>query len=85
MSQTDPFAVTLSGIPAGSTIVAAFANWTYLTDLPGHPGEAGITINGNAVTGLEAFGTPDVGWGLASSTSYFADVTSLVTGIPRTR
>src|SRR5678809_983866 len=29
--QTDPFTVTLSGIPAGSTIVAAFANWSYLT------------------------------------------------------
>ena len=79
-AQTDPFAVTLSGIPAGSTVVKAFANWTYLTDLPGDPGEASITINGNPVLGTVATGDPDAGWGKAGSASYTADVTSLVTG-----
>ncbi len=79
-SQTDPFAVTLGGIPAGSTVVKAFANWTYLTDLPGDPGEASITINGNPVVGTLALGSPDVGWGKSSSASYTADVTSLVSG-----
>jgi hypothetical protein len=80
VAQTDPFNVTLSGIPAGSTIVAAFANWSYLTDLPGDAGEAGITINGNAVNGTLSFATPDLGWGKSSAASYTADVTSLVTG-----
>jgi hypothetical protein len=80
VAQTDPFDLTLSGIPAGSTVVAAFANWSYLTDLPGDPGEAAITINGNAVSGSVSLATPDLGWGRSSSASYTADVTSLVTG-----
>lgn len=78
--QTDPFNVTLSGIPAGSSIVAAFANWTYLTDLPGDPGEATITINGNPVIGSVSAALPDLGWGKAASASYTADVTGWVTG-----
>ena len=28
--QQDPFDVTITGIPSGSTIVKAFANWSYL-------------------------------------------------------
>lgn len=79
-AQSDPFMLTLSGIPAGSTVVKAFANWTYLTDLPGDPGEASITINGSPVVGILAMGAPDVGWGKSSSASYTADVTSLVSG-----
>jgi hypothetical protein len=80
VAQSNPFDLTLSGIPAGSTVVAAFANWSYLTDLPGDAGEAGITINGSPVTGTVSAATPDLGWGKSSSASYTADVTSLVTG-----
>lgn len=80
-AQSDPFTVTLSGIPVGSTIVAAFANWTYLTDLPGEADEAGITINGTSVSGMLAgTGTPDLGWGKTTTASYTANVTSLITG-----
>jgi hypothetical protein len=78
--QTDPFTVTLGGIPAGSSIVAAFANWTYLTDAAGDPDEMAITINGNPVTGNVSAASPDLGWGKSGSASYTADVTSLVTG-----
>ena len=80
VAETDPFGITLSGIPAGSTIVKAFASWTYLTDLPGDLGESSITINGNPVVGTVATGSPDVGWGKSSSASYTADVTALVSG-----
>ena len=80
VAQSDPFNVTLSGIPVGSTVVAAFANWSYLTDLPGDAGEAGITINGTPINGTVATGSPDLGWGRSSSAAYTADVTSLVTG-----
>jgi hypothetical protein len=80
-AQSDPFTLNLSGIPAGSTIVAAFVNWTYLTDLPGDSTEAGITINGTVVNGtLAGTGTPDLGWGRTTTASYMADVTSLITG-----
>jgi hypothetical protein len=72
--------VTLSGIPAGSTIVAAFANWSYLTDAPGDSDEALITINGNPVTGNVSAALPDLGWGKGNSASYTADVTGLVSG-----
>ena len=80
LAQGDPFNLALTGIPAGSTIVAAFANWSYLTDLPGDPGEAGITINGSAVNGTVSFASPDLGWGKSASAAYTADVTSLITG-----
>ncbi len=79
-AQTDPFNITLSGIPAGSTVIAAFANWSYLTDLPGDLGEAGITINGSAVNGTVSAATPDLGWGKGGAASYTADVTALVLG-----
>ncbi|MGI8603730.1 MAG: hypothetical protein ACR2OZ_12130 [Verrucomicrobiales bacterium] len=72
-AQGDPFTVTLGGIPAGSSIVAAFANWTYLTDVPGDSGEAAITINANPVIGNVSAALPDLGWGKAGSASYTAD------------
>jgi hypothetical protein len=80
VAQTDPFTVTLGGIPAGSSIVGAFANWTYLTDVPGDIDESAITINGNPVTGSVSSAVPDLGWGKSVSASYTADVTALVTG-----
>lgn len=76
--QTDPFQVGISGIPAGSTVVSAFANWSYLTNSPGALSEADITINGMPVIGFLAGSGHDLCWGFESGASYTADVTSLV-------
>jgi hypothetical protein len=75
--QTDPFSFSLSGIPAGSTIVKAYANWNWLTDFA-HPADASVTINGTPVTGSVAGTGGDTCWGHPGGISYSADVTSLV-------
>lgn len=79
--QTDPFPITVGGVPGGGTVVKAFASWNYLTATPGDPGEASITINGSPVSGaLVGSGDPDLCWGMPFGASYLADVTGLVTG-----
>jgi hypothetical protein len=85
-SQTDPFVVQLSGIPAGSTIVAAYANWSYLTTLAPYPSGLGqITINSVPVTGqLTGEANEDLCWFDPRSyperytVAYTADITTLV-------
>jgi hypothetical protein len=77
VGQTDPFSFSLSGIPAGSTIVKAFANWGWLTDFA-HPADGSVTINGTPVTGAVAGTGGDTCWGHPGGQSYTADVTSLV-------
>lgn len=50
--QTDPFTVAMDGIPSESSIVRAFANWSYLANEP-YPEElAEITINNVSVAGI---------------------------------
>jgi hypothetical protein len=79
--QTNPFGVTLSGIPAGATIVQAYANWSYETDTLGDPSEANIAINGNPVAGAETgLATPDLVWSHNGTDAYTANVTGLITG-----
>ena len=78
-AQSDPFGVTLSGIPAGATIVKAYANWSYQSNLPGTSTEANIVFNGTPISGsLTGSGTPDLNWGFSATSAYTADVTSLV-------
>src|SRR5262245_34946031 len=51
--QTTPFSVTLAGIPAGATVVKAYANWSYQT-LSANTNaavESALKINGNLVAG----------------------------------
>ena len=80
--QTDPFVVTITDIPpSGSTILKAFANWSYLADAPPYPQAlAQITINGNAVTGdLTGEASDTLCWpGTSKTIAYTADVTDIV-------
>jgi len=77
--QTDPFPVSIAGIPITGSVVKAYANWSYLTNSPGDDSEAAITINGNQVIGaLSGSGTPDLCWNHTYGASYIADVTSIV-------
>jgi hypothetical protein len=79
--QSNPFTLNLGGIPAGSTVVQAFASWNWLTNSPTAPTLNTITINGTPVTGtLAGQGNPDLCWGLGFGAHYIANVTSLVTG-----
>jgi len=79
LPQTDPFPVTIAGIPIIGSVVKAYANWSYLTSNPGADIEAAITFNGNQVVGaLAGTGTPDLNWGQGYGDSYTADVTSFV-------
>ncbi len=76
--QSDPFSVSIAGVPGGATIVKAYASWNYLTNAPGTHGA--ITIDGNAVAGSVVGTGADLCWGQAQGESYLADVTSLVSG-----
>lgn len=85
--QIDLFVVTITGIPpSGSTIVQAFANWSYLANEANEPPPkyqqelAEITINGNAVTGeLTGDASNTLCWSYTSRTiAYTADVTTIV-------
>ncbi|MBN1796799.1 MAG: PEP-CTERM sorting domain-containing protein [Sedimentisphaerales bacterium] len=78
--QTEPFSVNISGVPNGSQIVKAYANWSYLTDSPNGGGEASITINGSPVTGNLTGQGDDLCWGRDYAAAYTADVTSLILG-----
>jgi len=71
--------ITIAGIPADSTIKAAYLYWGYLDDSE----EASLktlTFAGQAFTGTKTGSGPDCCWGRTSSFAYRADVTSKVTG-----
>ncbi len=74
--QTDPFSVTISGVPNGSQIVKAYANWSYLTDNPNGGDEASITINGSPVVGTLSGQGRDLCWDRDYTAAYTANVTS---------
>jgi hypothetical protein len=71
--------ITIAGIPANSTIKAAYLYWGYLDD-----GESAalknITFAGQAFVGTKTGQGLDCGWGRDNSFGYRADVTSKVTG-----
>jgi hypothetical protein len=77
--QTEPFNLSLAW---PGSVVKAYAHWTYLSMNPsaGTAAEAGITINSTPVVGTLTGNSPtaDLGWSYAGTTTYTADVTSLV-------
>jgi hypothetical protein len=73
------------GVPAfwPGGVVAAYANWTFLSDTPaaGSLAEASILVNGIPVVGALTGTTPsDTCWGKAGVRSYTADITAIVAG-----
>lgn len=75
----DTVTVSLTGIPAGATVVQAFANWSYMGDLLYSTND--VSVDGTAVTGtLAGYGENDLVWGYDYGMSYTADVSGLVTG-----
>ncbi len=80
--QSSPFSIGIGGIPAGATIVKAYANWSYQTPTPflGSAAEADIAINGTPVAGsLTGSAAPDLLWSQQGTDAYTADVTGIVT------
>lgn len=77
----DPFTLDVTNVPAGATVVKAFASWSFLTNDLGSAHNLNIEIDANPVAGsLIGFGDPDLCWGLTYGASYIADVSSIVTG-----
>jgi len=72
--------ISLSGIPSGSTIVAAFLMWDVL-DNTQQPGDAQGMFNGTSLTGTPLGSGLSPCWPEATDNyAYEADVTSLVSG-----
>lgn len=71
--------ITLSDIPSGSSIRAAYLFWAILGDGPG-PFFSQGSINGQGITGVAIGVSADPCWGNAASFGYRADVTALITG-----
>jgi hypothetical protein len=70
-------ALTIAGVPAGSTIVKAYLYWNILN--PTNPGGA-MTFNGMSAPGTMFKQGGDPCWGGGASWAFRADVTSLVPG-----
>lgn len=70
--------ITISGIPAGASIVKALLFWgcecNSASDL------ANINFNGTPITGSVVGSTSTLCWGTSSYLNYVADVTALVSG-----
>jgi hypothetical protein len=76
--QTNPFALNVNTIPGGATVVAAYANWSYMGNNP--QANNTILVNGTPVTGAKSGeGNRDLVWGMDYGFAYTADVTSLFT------
>ncbi|MDD2891316.1 MAG: hypothetical protein PHE49_11875 [bacterium] len=72
--------ITISGIPAGSTIRKAFLYWNALTStLDSIGGNSGV-FNGTPITGQITGSDDDPCWSVGYSQSFRKDVSSLVTG-----
>lgn len=78
-AQTPTFNLNVAGIPNGATVVAAYANWSYLGNTP-QPFN-NIFLGGQLVTGQKSGeGNRDLVWGHDYAFAYTADVTSIITG-----
>lgn len=76
--QTNPFTLNVNTIPGGATVVAAYANWSYMGNNP--QANNTILVNGTPVTGAKSGeGNRDLVWGHDYGFAYTADVTSLFT------
>jgi hypothetical protein len=71
--------IALTGIPPGASVARAFLYWGAL-DNSLEPSLFGLNLNGTRVTGFLTGSGPDTCWGRASSFTFRADVTPLVTG-----
>src|SRR5262249_34567520 len=71
--------ITIAGIPAGSTVKAAYLYYGYLDNSESAALKT-ITFAGTAFTGVKTGSGPDTCWGRTDSFGYRADVTAKVTG-----
>jgi hypothetical protein len=71
--------ISLSGVPSGSSITAAFLFWVVLGSGP-DPSYAQGSLNGHSITGTLVGVSEDPCWGNDASFGYRADVTALVAG-----
>ena len=71
--------ITLSGVPAGATVVSARLLWDVLGDTA-DPSFAQGSIDGTPITGTGWASGGDPCWGNGANFSYEADVTAMVTG-----
>jgi hypothetical protein len=72
--------ITVSGIPEGSVIKAAYLYWNGPTNSTDPTVNANVFVNGSPVSGTNIGFSSDNFWGYLNSQAYRADVTSLVTG-----
>ncbi len=68
--------ITISGIPAGATVLGAYLFFTYQDNGGGHSG----FFNGTPITGTFLGSDCSSCWTTTSTTLYYADVTTLVSG-----
>jgi len=68
--------ITVSGIPAGATVLAAYLLYAYQDNGGGHTGN----FNGNPISGTSLGSDCTSCWGTSSTSLYYADVTPYVTG-----
>ena len=71
--------ITLSGIPQGSTVNAAYLYWDVLGNAADPTFSSGA-LNGQAIAGSLFASGGDPCWGNAANFAYLADVTNLVNG-----
>lgn len=71
--------ITISGIPSGSTIEAAYLYWDILDNVE-YPSFAQGKINGVFITGTKIGEGPDPCWAPTKNFVYRTEVTNLVTG-----
>ncbi len=68
--------ITVSGIPAGATVLSAYLFYSYQDNGGGHTGN----FNGNPISGTFLGSDCTSCWGTSSTSLYYADVTPYVTG-----
>lgn len=72
-------AISISAIPAGSTVEGAYLYWSYL-DNDIVLSESNLVFNGTPIVGTEIGSGPDTCWDRQFSRAFRADVTALVSG-----
>lgn len=83
LRDTTQGSISISGIPAGASIVEAYLYWGMLADSES-PALRNLNFNGTPLAGTLVGSGLDTNWGRAASFAYRATVTSLVSGSPTT-